>query len=168
MRLSFYICDTNYIDYLRTFDIRVPQVDKGGESYLRPLVGIVLDIDGSKFYAPLSSPKPKHLTMNNSRDFVKIDSGNLGVINLNNMVPVSDAYAHEVDIVNYPIKSKQDADYVNLLTNQLTWCNSNRENIEEKAAKLYNTIRNGHGGESLRLRCCDFIMLKEKSIDYGK
>lgn len=168
MRLSFYICDTGYIDYLRKYDNRVPQVDKGGISYLRPLVGIILEIDGSKFYAPLSSPKAKHLKMNNSRDFIKIDSGNLGVINLNNMIPVLDKYIQEVDITNYAIKNKHDVDYVNLLSNQLTWCNSNREAIKVKALKLYKLISKGYGNDNLMLRCCDFGLLIEKSKEYGK
>jgi len=167
MRLSFYICDSNYIDYLRLYDNRVPQVDKGVLAFKRPLVGIVLEIDGNKFYAPLSSPKAKHLSMKNSRDFIKIDSGNLGVINLNNMIPVLDKYAQEIDIIHYPIRNKQDLDYVNLLANQLTWCNSNKENIKAKAESLYNIFKDGLANENLRERCCDFELLIEKSKDYG-
>lgn len=166
MRLSFYICDKCYMDYLRAHDHRVPQVDKGGQTYDRPLVGIVLDIEGNKFYAPLSSPKPKHFTMKNSKDFIKIDGGKYGVINLNNMVPVQDGYAAKLDIIAYPRVNKQDLDYVNLLTNQLSWCNSNKNNILKKARELFDTIKNGKANENLRLRCCDFVMLIEKSKEY--
>ena len=166
MRLSFYICDTSYMDYLRSYDYRVPQVDKGSPARKRPLVGNVFEIEGSKFYAPLSSPKVKHLTMKNSRDFIKIDGGKLGVINLNNMVPVLDSCATEMDLVSYPIIDKSDLDYVNLLKNQLTWCNSNKEAIKAKAAVLYKLIQCKSGNDNFRIRCCDFGLLIEKSKEY--
>lgn len=154
------------MDFLRTHDHRVPQVDKGGQTYDRPLVGIVLEIEGNKFYAPLSSPKPKHRTMKNNKDFIKIDGGKYGVINLNNMVPVQDGYAAKLNIVSYPRANKQDLDYLNLLTNQLSWCNSNKSNILKKSKELFDSIKNGKASENLRLRCCDFILLIEKSKEY--
>ena len=52
---------------------------------LRPFVGVLLEINKCKYFAPLSSPKPKHIKMKNQVDFYKIDSGKLGAINLNNM-----------------------------------------------------------------------------------
>jgi len=168
MRLAFYICDKGYIAYLTTFDNRVPQVDKGPLLRQRPLIGVVLEIEGNKFYAPVSSPKAKHLKMKNSKDFIKIDSGTYGVINLNNMVPVLDKYVQEIDIVNYPIMSKDDLNYVNLLSNQLTWCNSHKQDITERAKALYHTIINGLGNEGLTSRCCNFKLLVEKSKEYNK
>lgn len=156
------------MDYLRKFDSRVPYVDKEGSSFKRPLVGVVLEIDGSKFYAPLSSPKLKHLTMKNSRDFIKIDRGHYGVINLNNMVPVLDQCVQQIDIANFPNSTKKDLDYVNLLSNQLTWCNSHKENIVAKATVLYDIIKNGHGNDNLRQRCCDFVLLVKKCKEYNK
>lgn len=43
-----------------------------------------------KYFAPLSSPKQKHLKMKNDIDFYKLSNGKLGAINFNNMIPVPD------------------------------------------------------------------------------
>ena len=42
-----------------------------------------------EYFAPLSSPKPKHKNMKNTLDFFKIKNGELGAVNFNNMIPVN-------------------------------------------------------------------------------
>lgn len=66
MRLC-YIKDS-YIAFLKQYDQKVP--DNKNEQ--RPYIGVILEIKGKTYYAPLSSPKPKHLKMKNSLDFRKI------------------------------------------------------------------------------------------------
>ena len=58
-----------YCDYLRKFDSRVPY--NKGTKELRPFVGVLFKIDSKEYFAPLSSPKPKHLKMKNTIDFLK-------------------------------------------------------------------------------------------------
>ena len=55
----------------------------------RPYVGVVLEIDGIKYYTPFTSPKEKHRKMKNTKDFRKINQGIYGAINFNNMIPLS-------------------------------------------------------------------------------
>ena len=86
MRLSFYKINQTYYNFIKQYDNNISHMD--GEKSNRPLVGIVLNINGFSYYAPLTSPKLKHLTMKNQIDFLKIDGGNLGAINLNNMIVV--------------------------------------------------------------------------------
>lgn len=167
MRLSFYTCDKGYADFLRTFDNKVPIINKADDSKSRPLVGVVLEINGHKFYAPLSSPKTKHLTMKNGKDFIKIEEGKYGVINLNNMIPISDRYIQEIDIASYPNKKIEDIQYSKLLTNQITWCNVNKIKIHAKALKLFESISYGYAYDGLKKRCCDFALLIDKSKDYN-
>lgn len=50
--------------------------------------GILFKIDTFEYFAPLSSPKLKHIKMKNTLDFLKIKNGELGAINFNNMIPV--------------------------------------------------------------------------------
>lgn len=50
--------DYKYCDYLRMFDSKVPY--NAGSKELRPFVGILFMIDDMEYFAPLSSPKPKH------------------------------------------------------------------------------------------------------------
>ena len=42
------------------------------------------------YFAPLSSPKLKHLKIKSKIDFLRLDSGKLGAINFNNMLPVTE------------------------------------------------------------------------------
>ena len=83
-KLKIYYIDSNYIDYLRKFDKRVAY----NKSRSRPYVGVVYTFNNQTYFAPLSSPKPKHLTMNkNALDIFKINDGELGIVNINNMIP---------------------------------------------------------------------------------
>ena len=106
--------------------------------------------------------------MKNQVDFIKLDSGKLGALNLNNMIPIMKDAVHRIDINNYPNNSKKDIDYKNLLINQITWCNRNSDTIRKAAQKLYLTITEDKAYVSLKNRCCNFKVLEEKSIMYTK
>ena len=57
--IKLVVVDSNYCDYLRQFDNKVPyNFDKKNN---RPFVGVLFEIDNCKYFAPLSSPKLKHL-----------------------------------------------------------------------------------------------------------
>ena len=79
--------DYNYCDYLRKFDNKVCY--NAGVKELRPFIGVLFQINSKEYYAPLSSPKNKHKVLKNKLDLIKIDDGKLGVININNMIPVN-------------------------------------------------------------------------------
>ena len=78
--------DSTYCDYLRKFDNKV--VYNKNKKELRPFIGILFRIDDLEYFAPLTSPKPKHKKMKNKLDFFKIKNGELGAVNFNNMIPV--------------------------------------------------------------------------------
>ena len=160
-RLSFYVVDGEYCDYLRKSDPCVPyNTDKKAN---RPFVGILLEVDDMHYYAPLSSPKAKHLAMKNQVDFIKIEEGKYGVINLNNMIPIHINSLTAVNLVVRPADSEEEANYKALLSNQLTWCNAHRGEILSKAHRLYNIVTSGRAYPSLAARCCDFS-LDEKNL----
>lgn len=91
---------------------------------IRPFVGIVFSVNGFHYYAPLTSPKLKHLHMKNQIDFLKIKNGEWGAINFNNMIPVLPQCLSKVERRILETDTKPDIDYKNLLSNQLSWCNS--------------------------------------------
>ena len=62
MNLKFFTVDNEYCEFLRKTDLCVPYIH--ADKYLRPFVGIVLTVSGFDYFAPLTSPKPKHLNMN--------------------------------------------------------------------------------------------------------
>ena len=78
--------DEVYCNFLRNFDNKVPY--NYGKKELRPFVGVLFEVGKCMYFAPLSSPKPKHLKLKSKLDFLKIDKGKLGAINFNNMLPV--------------------------------------------------------------------------------
>lgn len=88
--------NTDYCDYLRKFDSKVAYNKK--EKELRPFIGILFEIEGCEYFAPLSSPKPKHKKMKNTIDFLKIKEGELGAVNFNNMIPVQRNNYYIIDL----------------------------------------------------------------------
>ncbi|MDR3121494.1 MAG: type III toxin-antitoxin system ToxN/AbiQ family toxin, partial [Clostridiales bacterium] len=86
MNLSFYRADAGYCDFLRETDPCVPYTQDKKDT--RPFVGVLLSVCGINYFAPLTSPKSKHLAMKNQVDFLKINDGVWGAINFNNMIPI--------------------------------------------------------------------------------
>ena len=163
-RLKLYRMDPTYNEYLREVDKKVPYIKNEKEN--RPFVGIVLSIGQVNYYAPLTSPKVKHQKMKNQIDFIKIMQGELGAINLNNMVPADAEILYEINIEALSEETKAEKDYKNLLKNQISWCNANREIIYHKAFKLYDKMIQNNVPEALKKRCCDFKKLEAVYIEF--
>lgn len=166
MNFSFYMIDSEYCDYLRKSDPCVPYTMD--QKTTRPFIGIVFEINGFNYYAPLSSPKPKHLQMKNQIDFLKIKDGIWGAINFNNMIPVPTNCLTKVEMRIFETDSKADLDYKNLLSNQLSWCNSNKVIILKQAKKLYNIITSMRAWDTLSNRCCKFLIIEKHCLEYTK
>ena len=81
-KLYFITLTSNYLKYSGIYENKVSLKAN------RPFIGIVFKINNKEHFAPLSSPKEKHKRMKTNIDFFKIDKGNLGIINFNNMIPV--------------------------------------------------------------------------------
>ena len=80
--------NSDYCVYLRKFDNKVAY--NKHEKELRPFIGILFKIENCEYFAPLASPKEKHIKMKNKIDFLKIKGGELGAVNFNNMIPVKE------------------------------------------------------------------------------
>jgi len=156
MNLKFYMVDAGYCEFLRKADPCVPYLSS--DKNKRPFVGIVLTVVGLDYFAPLTSPKPKHMNMKNQTDFLKINGGVWGAINFNNMIPVHQNCLTIVDMKISAADNKSEVDYKNLLANQLSWCNSNRAAIVTQAEKLYRMIVAGQAWPDLVKRCCNFAV----------
>ena len=152
LNLEIVRVDSDYCDYLRQFDNKVAY--NKHEKELRPFIGILFEIETCKYFAPLSSPKPKHRRMKNMIDFFKIKDGELGAVNFNNMIPVTDK--------NYELK------YQKLLKEQLSWLNAHYRQVKNKSFKLYQLYNSGKLPDNMKLRCCNFKLLEEKCLEYNK
>lgn len=61
--------DSKYCNYLRKFDNKAPYNYK--EKELRPFIGVLFTIENCMYFAPLSSPKPKHLNLKQNLIFLR-------------------------------------------------------------------------------------------------
>lgn len=104
---------------------------------LRPFIGVLFKVENCMYFAPLSSPKPKHLKLKSKTDFLKLDGGKLGAINFNIMLPVTAKNVVKIDL-DQKGKSKQEEKYIQLLKHQLFWLNRN-SNKPYKLSRNLNT-----------------------------
>ena len=151
--------DKEYLEYLYGFDEKVPREHNNAKK--RPFIGIVFNIGEILYFAPLTSPKPKFKKLNNKIDFYKLKNGELGAINFNNMVPVSNKVFIAIDIDN-----EIDKQYKRLLQSQIAILNRIQNDIRKKAYRLYEKYVNGKLDASTKSRCCDFKLLENKLNDY--
>lgn len=104
--------------------------------------------------------------MKNNIDFVKIDGGKLGVVNFNNMIPVTPNNYELFDLNTIPT-TQREINHQNLLKSQLMWLNKNIKAVKDKAINLYEKYKDNKLPERIRSRCCNFILLEEVSKNYN-
>lgn len=111
----------------------------------RPFVGIIHMVNGMKYCIPFSSieKKSKYLSMAENITFRKIknDEGDvIGILNINNMIPVREEYISKFIIDELPTDSKEQADYKRKCKQELEWCNNNASEILRLATELHSII----------------------------
>ena len=156
--------NSNYCDYLRLFDNKVPY--NAGQKQFRPFIGVLFMVGKCEYFAPLSSPKPKHMSLKNTLDLVKIDNGVYGVVNFNNMIPVTSKNYIEFDL-NKRTTDKKEMLRIELLRNQLRWLTLNRKEINKKSKLLYSLYKNNKLPKNVKDRCCNFPLLEEKCRNFS-
>lgn len=155
--LKIYYLDENYINYLRKFDSRVAYNKK----MTRPYIGVVYTLNGLNYFAPLSSPKPKHLKMSDKAiDIFKIRNGELGIININNMILTP------IECITEVLPTITDEEYKTLVKDQTTFINNHKKDLFTKIRYFTLQYDKGNLPEKVKERCCDFRLLEEKCHDY--
>lgn len=162
--LKLYKVSKEYMNFLNEADFRVPKV----EEYESDLVGTVVDLDEYSYFIPLTTHKFKHKLIKNSIDVIKLDEGKLGVLNLNNMVPVTNNDVEMIDINNQNLNSTYDIKNKILMNKQVRCLN--REKVKEKIIKQANRLHKlvlNNSNEKLNKKCCDFALLEAKCDRYA-
>ena len=169
-KLKWYIADKEYVNYLREFDNKVENIDYNAK--LKPYIGILLTINEFNYYVPISSAKEKHYRIKEGMDFIKIkqDDRIIGVLNLNNMIPISDKNVKclkykEIEKYREFSNDKEKKLYISFLSFELDLINNKLEKIKKSAIKLYNEKIN-NPESNISKRCCNFKLLEEKSKLY--
>ena len=67
-KLLFYEIDEKYINFFSQFSEHLFHNAKVSQTYSRKYVGILFEINGIKYFAPLSSFKPKHKRLTETVD----------------------------------------------------------------------------------------------------
>ena len=98
--------------------------------------------------------------MKNNLDFIKIDNGKLGAINLNNMIPLINGTYSKIKI-----NSLTDKKYKLLLGKQFNWIVVNQNTIITTAKNLHNKMIADVSKLTkyeirVKSRCCDFLLLE--------
>lgn len=127
--MEFYVLRKSMSDFLRQRDSKV-RIEKGTNS--RAYIGVLLELDDVLYLAPLGSPKPKHKLLNDRVDFIKVShTEDLGVVNLNNMVPVKRS-----GIIRLDFSKVSDVKYRGLLMKQYNLLKSREKELQSKARYL--------------------------------
>lgn len=160
--MRVYHIQDQYVQFLRQYDKTVEE----NKQNARPYIGIVLQINDIKYYAPLTSPKSKHLKMKNGKDFRKIKGGEYGAINFNNMIPVPDCALISIDF-----KLEADVKYRNLLENQYREIQNDIIGISSTATKLRELVFTDDENLkrhdiSIKQRCCNLPLLESIYLNY--
>jgi len=169
--MHWHVADKDYVNYLRSFEPLIEEITY--KNRLKPYIGVVLSINNFNYYIPISSAKPKHKKMKNSRDFLKLidDTQELiAVLNINNMIPIPLEYISRLDYSKIELyrlfaNNIEREQYIDLLRKELKIINSMSNKIQKNAEYLYEHKVN-YLNDSLSNRCCNFILLEDKAIEY--
>ncbi|EJR55502.1 hypothetical protein IK3_05596 [Bacillus toyonensis] len=162
---KFYTISTEYIDYLRETDSKVPF--NKDEQHSRPYVGVLEKINGHDYFVPLTSRNDKNFNSQVSVKLFDTDEKRIGVLLVNNMIPVPEKECKEIDIAE---KTAADPQYGNLMLKQYLFLKENMDRVTNKVEKVYKdaTIEGKHSHKQKFLKgvCCDFTKLEEKCQEY--
>lgn len=177
-KLYLYNIADDYIKYLSRFDHRVSDAKIGNRNHKRKYIGVLFEIDGMKYFAPLSSPKPKDFNPDGSvRDdpfwLTRIVTTNKdgemeckGKVTYSGMIPV-----HESAIEKYNLNDEPDSAYRKLLIKEIDFVTKHREEIYHKATTIYRQKmmeREYKIAPRYLENVVDFALLEEKCLAYKK
>ncbi len=165
MNLFFYDVDPAYVKYLKDAEIkkrgftRVPDIEYRNEKKM--VCGVVLIVNGYKYYVPISSYKKKQ--DNNLLIVLEDDNYNKvkGSLRFNYMFPILDKCIKRREF------SEESSGRAEFLRRQWVYCNSIERDIIIMAEKTYNDVVKGED-KVLVNNSCDFKYLEELASKYKK
>ena len=151
--VKFYDVDDKYIDYLKKFDNKIPNIRYVSNNKF--VTGILLNINGCEYYAPISSFKIKQRTNFIIRDY---DNKALSSIRFCFMFPIPIQIKNKV--LFFKEFSKETYQNRIFLRKELKYINKNIDEVLRQAISVYDKrIKNQL---SYVKNCCNFSLLEEK------
>ena len=177
-RLMLYSVSDTYIEYLRKNFPNVYSNKTDTRVHTRKYIGVVICVEGYRYYIPLSSPKEtdyqvagKERVIKKSiipimRIVVKNSEGKKelkGTLRISHMIPVP-----ETELELYDLEHEPDDTYKDLVHQEIVFIRKNREKIIANANLLYkqkteNDITAGYVESAL-----DYKALERKCIEFIK
>lgn len=170
--LRLYTVDKDYIEYLGKHEKQI--LFSEGKDYRkdRKYVGVVLEIHGFNYFAPLSSPKESDYIYVNGKKVIRksiipiirlVSKNNtlLGKIKLNNMIPVPKSCLNDYDVDN-----ESDCKYKSLVIEEIICIRKNRELIVKNAKILYRQKTREYTGIKYLDSTVDFKKIETLYKDY--
>lgn len=163
MKFKIYTVKIDYLNELRKIDSKVQEEHLKDGKKNRPYIGVLVVYNKHKYIIPLASPKNKHLKMSDTLDFIRINDGIYGAMNLNNMIPVCEGSFVKLEI------EKEDTTYKKLLYNQLRWINQtiNKNKIIDNVNELRLRYEQKTLNRKIYKRCCHFFDLEKVCKEYS-
>lgn len=153
--LYFYYVDREYIAFLKQYDPNVPNMDYS--THDKFFCGIVLCVNGIKYYAPIS-----HFSQKQQTNMLILNKGNpIASLRFSFMIPVKDEFVRKVDFNKI---GKEDSKYADLLRAEYRFCVSHINDIKRKALSVYKIGCNKN--HRLNSFCCQFAELEKRMEDY--
>lgn len=155
-KLDFYYVDNNYLEYLNKIDNSVAYNKKLHDIHCNSkykfekfYIGILLEVNGHKYIAPVSSNKNKYRTSY----MIKDELGNIiGSVRFNFMIPVNDELIKKLKISDF------DKSRGFLLHMEKENCNKNKITILNMAKRNYKQFLKGNYPSFIKY--CDFKKLE--------
>lgn len=164
--MKLYSVSDEYIAFLRKKYPRIYSNKEDVRTHTRKYLGVVLEIDGHKFYIPLSSPK--------AHDYIEIDGEKTirkdslivlrivstkdgvqelkGTLQIGTMIPVPDT---EIEL--YDVEGEEDKNYKDLIAEELIYIRKNKDKIQKNAKILYSKKKAGDKSNKVVANCLDFV-----------
>ena len=166
--------DEEYLDYLRSFEKRIPKTDYGSNKY-KPFFGILFETDNLYYVTQVSHPQKRYKKLKQQKDFYKIydptDSKRfIAVVNLNYMFPIpkectSKFMKKEIDTYRTFDSDEAKTQYIRLLNKELKAIN--KMDLGTKALELYE-LKYSEPNSTISKRCIDFKRIEELAKLYNK
>ena len=136
--MRLYSISDEYVELLRKKYPRIYSNKEDTRIHTRKYLGVVLEIDGYKFYIPLSSPK-KH-------DYKDVDGKK--TIRKDSLIVIR--------MISYKNWEK-DKQYRDLITEELIFIRKHKDKIKKSARVLYSKKKASNSDNAVVANCLDFI-----------
>lgn len=176
--LKIYSVSDEYITYLRK---EIPNVYSNkieNRTHTRKYVGVVIEISGYKYYIPMSSPKDTDYQIAGEnrvikksivpiiRMVIKNTAGEKelkGTLRISHMIPVPETELELFDLDNEP-----DAEYKDLVQNEIIFIRKNKEKIIANANLLYKQKKGNDTTAGYVKSALDYVALEKLCDAYMK